>query len=495
METEDQEGLSQTEVEELLDLWVDRPDLFAEHVFGVRLAPHQREILLAIARNKRVSVTSGHKIGKGLIGAIAVWWWVTTRYRGKAIIWLPTGRQAQDGNYPEVIQLLNTARSRGFDLGVVGTESTSASNGIHIEGGGRIFCLSADAKSETKAGYSGAVFVWLDEATGIPDGIYTMVTSSPGVRAYATSNPTRPGGWFHESQTKIAGSVWCTFAINCEDVAKSNWLLPNGEYVWPYIATPDYIADMKRTFEGKPLEYGIRVKGEFPKLSSNGLNPAEVVEAAQARWTETPGPADEWQPLVIGIDCAHYGEDRTVFVARRGRWTSRPFVCPPKTDSVDGARLAKEFMQSMQHHPAEPCRFQIDTTSNGGLADNLEHDPEVMKCATVKRLGFAADPMNDPSGVQCHRMRDRLWCDGSEWLRTGAICSDRGIAEELCEPRQFFNKLGRLEVESKKDVKRRLGRSPDEGDAFNLAAFEPPPEPTAHWDPSWSSGPNADTYG
>jgi hypothetical protein len=74
------------------------------------------------------------------------------------------------------------------------------------------------------------------------------------------------------------------------------------------------------------------------------------------------------------------------------------------------------------------------------------------------------------------RLRDELWFRLREWLGDPAGASfaaldrdhiDRLIAD-ACEPSYAFDDSGRYRVESKKDVKKRTGRSPDFADAVCL---------------------------
>jgi len=45
---------------------------------------------------------------------------------------------------------------------------------------------------------------------------------------------------------------------------------------------------------------------------------------------------------------------------------------------------------------------------------------------------------------------------------------------DLAEPEWFETSDGRIQVEKKDEVRKRLGRSPDDGDALLLAFYDPP---------------------
>ena len=50
---------------------------------------------------------------------------------------------------------------------------------------------------------------------------------------------------------------------------------------------------------------------------------------------------------------------------------------------------------------------------------------------------------------------------------------DEGLLDDLCAVNKKYDTRGRLQLESKEDVKKRLGRSPDKADALALTFAEP----------------------
>jgi hypothetical protein len=84
----------------------------------------------------------------------------------------------------------------------------------------------------------------------------------------------------------------------------------------------------------------------------------------------------------------------------------------------------------------------------------------------------SSDPTRFP------RLRDEpWWATGRELICNKAIdLSDveDGVIAQLVAPRYSIDSSGRVKVESKADTRLRLGRSPDDADAFLLAFYEPP---------------------
>ena len=74
-----------------------------------------------------------------------------------------------------------------------------------------------------------------------------------------------------------------------------------------------------------------------------------------------------------------------------------------------------------------------------------------------------------------HALRDQLWGAVRDFLRgDGAIPDDARLQAELLAPEYAFDAQGRMKVESKEAMKKRLGRSPDRADAVALTIYQPP---------------------
>jgi hypothetical protein len=71
------------------------------------------------------------------------------------------------------------------------------------------------------------------------------------------------------------------------------------------------------------------------------------------------------------------------------------------------------------------------------------------------------------------RLRSEVWFSGRKFLKAGgAMYPDPGLEHELIAPIYKVTPKGQLEVEQKKDTKKRLGRSPDRADSALLAIYE-----------------------
>jgi phage terminase large subunit len=68
------------------------------------------------------------------------------------------------------------------------------------------------------------------------------------------------------------------------------------------------------------------------------------------------------------------------------------------------------------------------------------------------------------------RLRDELWFKARRWLeqKNCKLCDDEVLIAELTLPKYKVTSTGKLQVESKDDLKKRYPQSPDVADAFCL---------------------------
>jgi hypothetical protein len=180
------------------------------------------------------------------------------------------------------------------------------------------------------------------------------------------------------------------------------------------------------------------------------LIPLRVVETAQARWSEQIG-----RVIAIGCDVARYGADETVIfsIGESGN-VSRPTV-------RHGQNLMETAGQLMA--TGAPTIGVDDSGLGGGVTDRLrELNAPVVPCIA----GSAA--REDRKFVNS---RAEMWWALREALTAGdiALPDDRRLAADLTNVKFSYDSRGRIKLESKDEIKKRLGRSPDRGDALAIA--------------------------
>jgi hypothetical protein len=78
------------------------------------------------------------------------------------------------------------------------------------------------------------------------------------------------------------------------------------------------------------------------------------------------------------------------------------------------------------------------------------------------------------------RCRDELWFGVADWLKSGgALPNDSKLTGELAAVEYGFLPNGKIKVESKDELRARLGRSPDRADALALAVYTRATQPAS----------------
>jgi hypothetical protein len=162
----------------------------------------------------------------------------------------------------------------------------------------------------------------------------------------------------------------------------------------------------------------------------------------------------EHAPLLIGVDPARFGGDRSVIIKRRGLQAFTPVVYP----GIDNMTLAGNIANLIEHE--KPDATFIDVGNGAGVIDRLRqlgHD--------VIEVNFGG---RSTSGRFVNK-RTEMWWSIREWLAAGgAIPNILELKQELATPKYSFDVQNRICLESKDDIRKRLPKqgSPDIADAL-----------------------------
>lgn len=204
--------------------------------------------------------------------------------------------------------------------------------------------------------------------------------------------------------------------------------------------------------------------------------PTAWVDAAMARWSAEGGlgrPMDS-----IGVDVARGGKDKTVISRRHGTWYA-PLVRYPGAETPDGGTTAGLIVSNRR----DGAPVHVDVVGVGGsVVDHLDsNDVQVVAVNGGDREGVEGQTDKMTNRLKFRNKRAMLWWRFRESLdpKTGdniALPNDSQLQADLCAPMWKLTPGGIL-VEPKEDgpdgpgIKKRLGRSPDDGDAVVNASI------------------------
>jgi len=404
------------------------------------------------AGERRITIRSGHGVGKGWLLAGLALHHLLCRFPQKTVCTAPTSSQLFDALWndirafanrlPPLVKGLLEIKSERIELRVAPQQSFISARTSRAEQPEAMQGIRSD----------GWTLILGDEASGIPESVFEAGAGSmSGERATTilTGNPLYNSGFFYRTHTTLA-ALWKTHHVSCLDV--------------PHIS-PDFIEDMAQRYGRDSARFGYRVLGEFPRSDENTVIPVELVDAAIHRDVTTLATL----PVVWGVDCARGGEDSSALAKRRhNRLLEKVKVFNYGDLMQVVAEVVGEYLTTpLEDRPAEIC---VDAIGLGaGVADRLRQ----IFSADHPNCQIRSVNVSEAPAVNNHylNLRADLWYTGRDWFYAKDVCipDDRTLRDELVAVRRGKpTNTGKMTVESKDQMKDRGLASPNAADAFLL---------------------------
>ena len=296
--------------------------------------------------------------------------------------------------------------------------------------------------------HSANVLLICDEASSVDNSIFEAAggsLSTPNSKLVMVGNPTRSEGYFYDAFTKLSDRYW-TRTVSCEDSTR---------------VTPEYIEEMEERYGRDSGVFSVRVLGNFAETTEDTIISNSLVEAAVTRDVEV----SETAPIVYGLDIARFGSDKSALCKRQGNHVLEPIKSWAKLDTMalTGA-IHAEYMKDQAGGKA-PVEILCDSIGVGAGA-----------CDRMRELNMPAIDVNTGESAsvsgQYKNLRAELWHKAKEWFEqlNCRIPRDERLMFELCSPRYTYESTGKIRMETKSEMKKRIGHkgSPDFADSFVL---------------------------
>ena len=285
-------------------------------------------------------------------------------------------------------------------------------------------------------------------------------------------NPARPGElrWFASIDGKdIEVESGEAFEREGEIIKpQSRTFIPSRVTDNPYLMGTGYMNTLQSLPE--PLRSQM-LNGDFEAgLEDDPFQviPTKWVDEAMERWQR---PLKLPVMDSVGVDVARGGKDMTVISRRHGMWFDVPLSYPGK-ETPDGPSTAGLVVASVR----DKAPIHVDVIGVGSAPYDF------LKEAGQHVLGInvgEASYKNDQSGMlSFSNLRSELWWKMREALdpanNTGiALPRDPRLKADLCAPKWKLQG-SKIKVESRDDIVKRIGRSPDFASAVILALIDTP---------------------
>jgi len=407
----------------------------------------------------REAVASGHGIGKSAGVAWLVDWIMSTRPHCHGTVTANTSDQLSSKTWAEIVKWTRKCiTGHWFEM----TTGKGAMRMYHREFPEDWFVHAQTCREENSEAFAGqhavssSSFYIFDEASAIPDVIWEVAEGglTDGEPFwFAFGNPTRNTGKFKDCFGSQSHR-WSHHQIDSRQVQITNKVFING-MIDDYGEDSDIVK--------------VRVRGMFPSASSYQFIGTDDVDAATHRHLRTEQYA--FAPVILTLDPAWTGDDDLVIGKRQGlRYDTLLTIAKNDND----VHVAGVLAQLEDEHHADAVF--VDAGYGTGIV------------SVGKALGrgwqlvWFGGASPDPGYLN---MRAYIWGQGKKWLKEGGCIdeADKQLYRDLIGLETVPRLDGKIQLESKEDMKHRRLKSPNRGDAWALSfAFPVQAKKLAHID-------------
>ena len=403
------------------------PVFFAKEVLRFEPDEWQQEVLRDLAQNPKVAVKSGQGVGKTSVEAVALLWFLSCFPYPRVVATAPTKQQLHDVLWSEVSKwqersplLKNILKWTKTYIYMIGYEK-------------RWFATARTAtKPENMQGFH-------------EDNMLFIVYDA-----------------FHADRI-----LYKNHTVSSADSPRTN----------------------KQNIESLIRKYGrdsnvvlVRVFGKFPKQEDDVFIMLSLIEQCGSKVYELP--EDKGMPYIMfGVDVARYGDDETVIYRNiKGKLNLAIHRHGQNLMATVGDIVA-QYKKVIREFPDYKGRIYVnidDTGLGGGVTDRLE---EVRREQKLHRLFII--PINAAEKIDTdtnegkeaaehyNNLTTHMWAVLRDLLRNKQIeiGDEADTFAQLSVRKYFMASNGKLELESKKEMKKRGVASPDRADALALSTY------------------------
>jgi hypothetical protein len=348
----------------------------------------------------------------------------------------------------------------GYKLGTAENQATGRSSTIQLLHGSEV-AFWAHASEHAK-------------------GIFQAVPNSPNTEIILESTANGVGNFFHQTWQKA-------------EAGESEFIAIFVPWFWQeeYVSTPDNNFTMTSDEERLAEQYNLTKEQiawrryKITEFSVNGIDgersfmqeyPCNSAEAFQLSGEDTFIDTqlvmearktlynDSFGPLLIGVDPARFGADRTAIIRRKGR-VAFGLETHIKKDTMEITGLVHRIIVN-----EKPAKVFIDVGGLGaGIVDRL------------KELGYGEIIVGVNAGstaldqYKYRNKRAEMWAELKNWLndKPCKIPDSDELHSDICGIRYRIDSNSRLTMEKKEEMKKRGLRSSDTADSLCLTFAQP----------------------
>ena len=435
-----------------------QPNAWVEDVIGKAWDPDpwQQASLDELVWDHFVALSTGTGPGKTAFCAVAILYFLANRPFPKVLCTAPTQPQLKRALWPEIAKWMR--HSSGLERMLEWTSTRVAMRGQHSA---EWFAEAKTARPQPGQSsvealqglHADNILVVVDEASGVADQIMNAIDgciTTKGTHVIFAGNPVRRRGYFYrtisdERQRIENGGTWHVHFVSAAD-SKHVDITALQRNINLYGKQSDY--------------YRVKVLGLPPLADTQGLISPEEVYSMHARDSKGRDKGIS----VISCDPARYGPDYSVMYVRKG-WT---IVDRAEVFGMDGPAVANVVLNLFEKHQTD--FICIDSIGIG--ASVFDHVKiglrQFEKRVKLEEVIVGESAYNNE---KFHNLRAEIfWMLAMLYVPKVSIPieTDR-LDEELPQFTYGWNQTDtKIKLASKDELRKLLGRSPNDGDAFAL---------------------------
>ena len=459
--------------------WVDDFIIFPP---GDRAEDYQNDALNDLAIDHRVTMRGPHGLGKTFVAALAIIWFLCTRPDDTKIPCTASSwRQVEKYLWPEVRKwYLRTNWVKWEQMGGqrprLYARSMKVGGTDKIEGTAEAFIMSSDDEALIEGAHADNMMYVFDECKTIPPKTWDAAEgafASGDCYWLAISTPGPPNTRFYDIHKRAPGfEDWTVKHIKLDQAIKAGRI------------SKKWAEQRKRQWGEDSAVYKNRVLGEFAASDEDSIISLEAIERSNARWLEWQDAGFPGKFKCVSVDVGR-GGDPSVYGLRFDNVTDESELRGIKEIRRDNKRNTMAVVGKTAGILNVFDGYAIiDVIGIGsGVVDRMRELIKPKENEEDEDEGYLVKPFNsseattlrDKSGeLGFINKRAAAWWTVRELLDDDllALPPDDKLTGDLTAPTWEPSSGGRIKVESKKKIKKTLGRSTDDGDMVVMAFFE-----------------------
>jgi hypothetical protein len=396
--------------------------------------------------SRRISIKSGHGIGKSAMLSWIMLWFLTCHADSIIGCTAPSAEQMHDALWKELYLWIGR-----MPKGMRGMYDWQTGYLRMRESPKSWYARARTARKDKPEALAGlhsdsGLMLCVDEASGVDNAIYRTAEGALTAKNFyyiLISNPTRLEGYFYDTHN-VDSANWQLYEFNSEDSPIVDW---------------GYVERIERLHGKDSDEYRVRVQGKFP--SEDGMDVTGYVPLLNGDDIFVGKKREFAGNRRMGIDPSGEGDNKSVWCVRdifRGYPVHREDMSNEKS-------IAGKTITLMEYYGVADSDIYIDNLGSGANVSK-----ELALSGKNSNPVSFADKADDSERFA--NKRAEMYWRLREWIKSGGEVCDTETKEQILRIRYKINLGGKIQIMSKLEMRRRGIASPDDADALSLTFYD-----------------------